>query len=180
MEKIDIKIASKESVVVPFGDGIVKVSQYISLSNKIILMKIYIEALLEQNSDIYTSYLKAEYGLILGILNANTSVNVDNVSVEDVVTSGLWDKVKENIKNYDEFKQQIVEAYDLVSKQGNSWKHIFEYISTWVDSQLSSDKIKELSKQLSSKKVDDYFPAIKEQEQLPVIIKKTRKPKIGK
>ena len=181
MEKTDIKISSKEMTIIPFGEGIIKISPYIALSDKLIIIKNYISCL-QDDSDLSVSYLKAEYGLILGVFNFNTSIDVNNVSVEDLVGSGLWDKVKEKIENYVEFRQQIMEVYNLTKESNNSWKHIFEYISTWVDSQLSSDKLKNLSAELAkeTKKIDKYYPTAKEPEVFPVAKRVAKKPKVTK
>jgi hypothetical protein len=121
----DFKINEKEKLHV-------EVIPYISMENEVILMQSYIQSYFNKdNFDFVLNYISAENGNILGVLDLCTNIDIKNINVDDVVGSGLWTWVKNRIKNYDKFENdlqkiviQINKNNEIEKSMGNSFDKV--------------------------------------------------------
>lgn len=116
IEKINIKMEKENWIKIPFDNGVVLVNPYISLPNKVILLKNYVEALFDFSA-ITERYINAEFGLIVGIVDLLTNINIgdkDNpLDIDGLIGSGLWNDIVSHIKNYEDFRRYIREVTDM-------------------------------------------------------------------
>jgi len=116
IEKINIKMEKENWVKIPFGDGVVLVNPYISLPSKVVLLKNYVDSLFDF-STIAERYINAEYGLIVGLIDLCTNINIGDkdkpIDLDGLISSGLWNEIVSHIKNYDDFRRYIREVVDM-------------------------------------------------------------------
>jgi len=110
MEKIAISAAEKKPLKLEFVGQEVEVLQYISPINESIWIDNYIDSYFKDGNH-SQNYLEAEWGLMLAVVNEMTNIRIieetDNVGLEELITSGLWDKIKSVIINYNDFKKDL-------------------------------------------------------------------------
>jgi hypothetical protein len=133
MEKFTYDIHPAKMVKLDFMDQTILIDPFINVENKELLISRYFDRLSNKDMDTISNYLVAEYALIGGLMELNTSVIIENIDVDDFVRSGLWDKVKNSIVNYDDFRKDI----ELVMNY-TSLKNSTGYIMSEVIEQLKS------------------------------------------
>jgi hypothetical protein len=83
------------------------VDPYISMENKKALMQAYIDIMINEDVAWADRYVMAEYMLMGSIIELNTSFNTTGVLTNTLENSELWLMVRNNIRNYNEFKSEI-------------------------------------------------------------------------
>lgn len=105
-EKQKLKLENKKNVRLDFDKFEILVKPYISLNDKISILRTYFDAFLSEN-DIIVAYMQAEYSIVLQIIDLCTDIDIDNAGVDDLISSGVWDKVVAEISNYWKLRQDI-------------------------------------------------------------------------
>ena len=147
MEKITLNLAQPEQEEFSFNKQLIKVDPYITVGNKYILLSNYMEGLFKESDeegnvlDVTGKYITSEHALILGILDLCTNINIENLDLDIVFATGLWDEVKSHIKNYNDIRSDIAR---LVSQhnQDASVGVVLDKISEKISATL--DKLSEL------------------------------------
>ena len=106
VKKIKVEAKKIKDIAFQFNNKNILVQPYISLMDRIILSSSYLEALFGDDENNYAeSYLVAEGGLLLGILDLCTNIEVsEELDLDFVIASGLWEKVNSKIVNYEDFQ----------------------------------------------------------------------------
>ena len=96
--------------------------------------------------------------MIIGILSSNTNVDYDVENFDNIVNGGLWNLIKSNIDNYDEFISDLKNIVDYeyqkrsignsINKLANKTIDLINYIGT-LD--LSEEGISKLLKSIQDK-----------------------------
>jgi hypothetical protein len=161
MEKNSINILPLKKVVFDYKDQEIIVDPFISMETKKVLMQGYIDSLDNKESDIVTNYLVAEYSLIGGLMDLNTNIIIDNTKMDDFIFSGIWDRVKKSIVNYDDFRNEIellVNYSSLKNSNGFVMSDVIEQLKTLIgkvsEMDLSKEGVAELMKTLNAEKND--------------------------
>jgi hypothetical protein len=162
------------------------------MAQRVILIKSYMESYFDEG-DFTENYMIAENGNVLGILDLCTNIDTEDISIDDIISSGLWDKVKDSISNYDKFTGDIWEVVDRIRKQneleksiGNSFDKIsnavVQFLSKISELDLSNEGIAKLVGELknSTDEYQDKFGNKKIDSVVPVTEKKVRKPRTKK
>ena len=190
MEKKQYNIVSKPTMVLNFQGNSITLKPYISNELKSMLIQEYVESLYSDDN-IIRNYIIANNILTIRIiqsccvdidLNLGKDEKKDEETISNIFDSGLWDKVKENLDNYDSFREELEYAISFVQKENYSFKQLFKYISQWAETELSGDKLKTLKEEFSKEtsKLSKFIPTVEAQieevvENKPV--KKIRKSK---
>lgn len=187
MDKQTIKIDYKKPVKVDFNDQEILVTPYIDINTQIMLIDNYIQMYFDKGN-IATNLVGAEYALILGLLDNNTNIKIDaeNIDINQIVGSGLWDLVKDRILNYQELRnllgvvcRQIKDNIALEKSVGHSIDKIGNYVQNIVEKIDSVDFSEEGFKRLAdamSSQVKEYKDIVEPEP----IVKKTRKKALPK
>jgi len=172
MEKFDLSLKSKDLLVFDFQKQTIEVNPYFSLETKVLLARNYIDCLF-RDEDIVANYLIAENGLICGILDRQTNINVDvkGFDIDAVVASGLWEEILKGL-NLNGLRQdigKIIEYRKGKYSLDSMIEKTLEKVGGFLDaiSKLNVDDIRSASRQLSEeiKDLDTKFPgafAVKE------------------
>lgn len=108
MEKTVITIKPVKNVSFDYGDYSVEVRPYMTVDEQSVAMALYLDECF--NLDGYTSesdYLRAEYALVLYVLDNLTSIDISGLSIDDILSSGLWKIAQNHIANYGEFRANL-------------------------------------------------------------------------
>lgn len=182
MEKQAIKIDYKKPVKIDFNDQEVIVVPYIDMTTRIVIIKNYV-GMLFGAGDPPSNLVGAEYALMLGVLDSNTNVDISNeIDIDAIVGSGLWDLVRNKIENYQELRseigsivRQVREEIAFEKSMGNSFDKIAKSIEKFFQNisnlDLSESGIKDLLDKMKLELTE--YKKITQPEIKPV--KKTRK-----
>jgi hypothetical protein len=120
VKKEKLNISLQETIKFQFGKNDIVLFPYISPENKIIFTRDYLESYFA-TEDSVDNYFGAELRLALEICDKLSNVNVidseDNVDVEILFSSGLWDAVKSRISNYAEFRNDLSTIVKNIKEQ---------------------------------------------------------------
>ena len=170
MDKIDIKLVSETNVKFDFQDQMVIVNPWISLENKYTLLNNYLETLNNNEYDNIRKYIESEYALKLGMIELQTNISIQDITIDAVINSGLYDKIVSNIKNYNEIREDIAE---IVKRENGSRStsiafskmtdKVIETLNKIGDIDLSEKAVSELLSAFGKEKekLEEYFPVVK-------------------
>jgi hypothetical protein len=113
LEKNSLTIEPADTVSFNFQKQEIKVFPYVSVTNKQLFMHYYLDAMVE-DKPLDVKYLQAEYTIVLAIVDNLTNISITDLDIDLVISSGLWDKIKSRIVNYDEFKSEINEVVKMM------------------------------------------------------------------
>jgi hypothetical protein len=184
MNKIDIKLSELEIKKVYFQDNPIEVNPYINLENKYTLLNNYANVLNNVSYDETRKYVEAEYGVKLGIIDLQTNINVENLEIDKILSSGLFDKVIENITNYFELREDIAEIVDRVNNSKSAsiafvkmTDKVIEFLDTISKVDLSQEGITNLLSSLNAplEEVKKFYPVVQSGEKIPTVSKRKSK-----
>jgi hypothetical protein len=162
-EKKSIQISPRKLVQIEFEKQDISIYPYISLGNETKIISDYCGSLFKEGGFL-GNYIEAEYSLYLSVLDLCTDIKLADennvmIDLDDIVSSGLWKIVVENISNYldvrdhlDEVVVNIISENDLKKSIGGiidklSVK-VFELLDKVSNIDFSENGIKELVSQL--------------------------------
>lgn len=113
-QKVTFGIPKDGEVVL--GDGtLVYVKPYLELTDMAVLMSEYME---EFFKDSPTHVIQAEYKLILALLDACTSVEIDEKTIGGLLSNfKVLEEIKSKIKNYGEFRALLKQTVEEKKEQ---------------------------------------------------------------
>lgn len=170
MKKQKISLEDKKWARIDFNDNEIKVYPYISLSNKINLIKSYIESFFS-DGDFYISYIQAEYSLILEVVDLCTDLDITDLKIDGIINSALWEKIKASIKNYDDFRKDLdtvvrIMREDLAIKKSvgsaidKFSEKAFSLIDKFSELDLSNENVGKLIESLNEISVKENFVSV--------------------
>ncbi len=162
MEKLNIDLSTivETETSFSFHGNIIKIKPYINATNKKIIIQNYFEKVSENNDD---QYLIAEYGLILGILDLQTNLDVEHFAIDQIFDSGLWYKIKPMILNLDELYDDIAKiktSQSISNKFSNILTEVEKLVMGLANVDLSEEGIEKLLGKLNEAKegISQYLP----------------------
>jgi hypothetical protein len=105
--KRTINFVATEPVAVFFNEQRFLIESYISLKNQYILTENYIESYFNDLIPITDRQFNAKYSLILGVVDLCTTISIENMDLDELISSGLWNIIVKEIKNFDELLMDI-------------------------------------------------------------------------
>jgi hypothetical protein len=164
IEKEKIDIIPEPLVEIEYGDSNQKilVQPYISLTNKTILFRGYLESYFK-DGEVSNNYIDAKYSFMLGIVDLCTSIPLEGIDLDDFISSGLWEKIRKSIKNYDDVRADLYDIIKLATEKNILEKSMSTTFDRLAESlmqflykiDLSSEGIKNLIDSLR-KESDDF------------------------
>jgi len=156
--KVKFPFEGKKEKIIEFQKNDIIILPYLKEEVKLDLSKNYIEALFNEEFNICENYYQAQWSMIIGILSSNTNVDYDVENFDNIVNGGLWDLIKNNIDNYNDFildlKNIVNYEYqkrsigNSINKLANKTIDLINYIGT-LD--LSEEGISKLLKSIQDK-----------------------------
>ena len=126
MEKIKLVFPEVETEKFEFNGQKIEVDKFASPSQERAIADYAIQTsegeneLIDEDSlPTVASYSKFEYGFIGGVLATMTNIDLDDLNIDSVVSSGLWGKIKSSISNYFDLRVQVTEVYNLRKQEAN-------------------------------------------------------------
>jgi hypothetical protein len=122
MEKREVVIGLKPLAQIKFQDKYIDVTPNISQEVQYDLARSYTEILFG-TEDIVQNYYSAEWHLALSLVDKCTSLVVldenekKNIEFDMLMTSGLWDSIKNEIVNYNEFREFLKEICQAIREE---------------------------------------------------------------
>jgi hypothetical protein len=193
MDKEIINISQPEKIKLEFGKNDIWIMPYISLKDGTKFITDYISIFFRDEHTQLANYILSEYALMLSIIDNLTSIEVygenteANVNIDSLIYSGLWESIKGNIKNYNQFRTDLNNVIKMMNEQrmleksvggvlDDLSRRVVQFFDKVSDLDLSKEKVTELidTIQAEAKKYDEKFnmtPAI------PASAKNTRKKK---
>ena len=122
VKKIKVETKKIKDISFQFNNKNILVQPYISLKDRIILSSSYLDVLfLDDDSSYVEKYLVAEDGIILGILDLCTNIEVsEDLDINFVVANGLWEKVSSRIVNYYDFEASLEKMVKVTQENRRS------------------------------------------------------------
>jgi hypothetical protein len=138
MDKKNILFSPKKLVRIDYDDtNSFFVDHYINPVNQAILVKDYIE-LYFADDNYLDNYLKAEWNLIFGIVDKQTDIPVNesdpelnNQSLEILITSGTWDRIKDVLFNYTDLRNDIDNVVNRIKEEKALDKSVGNILDTF-------------------------------------------------
>ena len=154
-QKIKLEFSPVEETTFQFQGKEIAVRPYLSISEKISISDEYLNLLFGDNTmEIGNRYLLAEHSLILHLIDIVSNVDVEEIDINQVIYSGLWEGIKNRIVNYESFRfdlNRLISLYQseqslelslgrVVENVGNK---IFEVLNKLSD--LNAQEFKEVA-----------------------------------
>jgi len=167
--KIQLNITPIQTKTLIFpGDNKIEISCVLKNETKFEIISGYIQYLLDEDN-ILNAYRLGEGWVFTRIIQDCTNIDTDAKNgygveaIEYIHNSGIYQKIKETLVDYDDFRQELDDAIGLVLKDKYSAKQVFGEITKFVDGFMNSDKLKDLVKQLDiqKKELSKIYPSIK-------------------
>jgi hypothetical protein len=191
MNKAKLDISSKEPKNFIFNNQKIEVLPYIVPSRQLELIRNYI-ALYFTGSVEAENRLSAEWGLILQLMDSQTNVSVfeevDSVSLDSIITSGLWDEIQKYICNYEDLLENLYfvvgsmkDSIALDKSVGSILQNVSDKVLEFVDKiselDLSKEGVQELVNKFQEANQDFQQKYMNAPEEKPV--KKIRRKATG-
>ena len=175
MEKINFDLLNKKEplVEIPFKGKTVLIKKFINMSDKNALLNAYFST---EDEDEITQYIARQYTLMVAVLDVLTNVDIKDVVIDDVVDSGLWNKVAAAIENLEEIGVDIRRIEAGIAEQrsaASAFKRLIDVASDAIakvkDMDFSEDGIQKLLGKFEEAKADvgKFYPNIEATEELP-------------
>ena len=182
MEKKSIEFKALKPIRKEFNEQEIIIESYIPIEIRKVLMKYYIESMFS-DKQVDDRYYESELGLILGIIDFQTNIDIEKLSLDNIMASGLFDLIRSNIINYDDLKSEIYEVVELIKNEksiGNTIDKLAFSITNFLgklsEVDLSKEGISELLKAFDKQK-NEYNKINDPSKYVEVPIAKTRKKK---
>ena len=176
MEKIKFK-NSKNSVItdIPFDGQVIKVKNNITTDEKLRIEDVVSNRLKLRD---FNNYTELEYDIIASVLHLCTNIDIgelDNVGIDNIVDSGLWDKIRNEIVNYYDVVEDIKRMEENAEKEKTSvykFNLLLDKITEFVDKinqfDFNSKEFKSSYKKLikSVQELSKVYPTINNNEEI--------------
>ena len=157
MEKIKISLdVNKQETKVCDGMAY-QIVPYLSLESKLQIIEPYLESLFA-DANIAKNYLIAEYSLMVSVVDFCTNIDIEDEDIiGKLVSTGLWDEIRKNIINYNEFRKELETIVEMRKEQDSVFSNlndlifrIGDFITNISQLDFSENGMKELAKGFES------------------------------
>jgi len=137
MNKIKLNKKSLENVKISFDGQEIEVVPYISSENQETLIKVYFTAYFSDGKEDRLSAERINRMAVLDLLT-NVDIDIDGKELTDmldnVLASGLWEKIEKAIKNYRAFEHNLSIAIESKRKENSDIGYI---LRNFLDEKVS-------------------------------------------
>ena len=162
MKKLKLKLPELAKTEIIFGEQKIEVYNFIGRENRAIILSAMNES---QDENPAIRFVENEGGLILSVCANMTNINMEKFDIDEVVASGLWDKIKESITNFDSLFSDM-ESIKKIETLESKVNRIADKIETLIDNvlklDLSPENLKSMVEQIGigKEQLAQVFPNI--------------------
>lgn len=106
MDKIKLQLKKEGPSEIFYKGQTILVRPYVSMLEKHVLYESYISSYFK-DGDIYKNHIDGEYIIILTILDLLTNIEIEDLDIDEVVSSELWKEICSKIKNYEDIRKDL-------------------------------------------------------------------------
>jgi hypothetical protein len=199
MDKIEIKFPKTKDKKIEFEDQEIIVNTLLDLTTRKLLLAIYCSSLYNEEININDRYFYAEQCLMLSILDYCTDIKIFDVENQDkylnnIIRTGLWDKIKKEIINYNEVREEIDNAVKRIDIENTLNKSVGNILESFADklnvildkisginfSDIDVEKLNKVLEELRKERINIDKTLNSKAEEPKEVIKKTKKNKVKK
>ncbi|HQF37051.1 MAG TPA: hypothetical protein PLL26_05435 [Candidatus Dojkabacteria bacterium] len=164
MKKIKLKFPESAKKEILFGEQKIEVDTFIGQESKAIILMAMNNS---KENDSAIKFVENENGLIFSVLDRQTNIDINHLDIDAFISSGIWEKIKSAISNFDELFSDIEKIKKIESSE-TKLNRILDKIETLLNNvanlDFSDESIKNMSKVLGEQlgKLSDVFPQIKQ------------------
>jgi hypothetical protein len=162
MEKKKINIKKPKNIVLDINDEeSIVIRPYLTVAEQTFLIKDYIDSLYDENSDALHNYTMAEYSLVLGIIDICTDIDIEDMDVDDIINSDIWNIIQDKIF-YKDLRikiNEIIKRIDTEKSFGSVVKDITDKINSILNKFLEIDVSK-----FDMQEINKMFDKLKEEK----------------
>lgn len=179
MDKIILEISELSQAEINFGSQKIYVDVYIPIEKKVVLLSNYMTSLYQEKNFV-GNYIESEYGLILGILDLCTNIDVsgenDTFDLNGILASGVFKDIKDKILNYNELRNDISRLIEL-NNSSKSIGHKFDMVADRLILFLNNLSEIDLSEQGIKKMISNFTEEVSQLNKTIGAVPTTAKPK---
>ncbi len=162
MEKIQLNIPEIKWIEFDFNGQRIKVKPYADLNDKRLILSTMMES---KDSGKVDNFIGSQIGLMLSIIDTMTNIEIKDLDIDKAVVSGLWNVIKQNIKNYAEIYpsyKEIRESEQLSARLSGVIGKAEIFIDKISQIDFSDKSIKKMTKELSEglSKLSTVYPTV--------------------
>ncbi len=162
MEKIQLNIPEIKWIEFDFNGQRIKVKPYADLNDKRLILSTMMES---KDSGKVDNFIGSQIGLMLSIIDTMTNIEIKDLDIDKAVVSGLWNVIKQNIKNYAEIYpsyKEIRESEQLSARLSGVVAKAEIFIDKISQIDFSDKSIKKMTKELSEglSKLSTVYPTV--------------------
>lgn len=162
MEKIQLNIPEIKWIEFDFNGQIIKVKPYADLNDKRLILSTRMES---KDSGKVDNFIGSQIGLMLSIIDTMTNIEIKDLDIDKAAVSGLWNVIKQNIKNYAEIYpsyKEIRESEQLSARLSGVIGKAEIFIDKISQIDFSDKSIKKMTKELSEglSKLSTVYPTV--------------------
>lgn len=148
--KQKVTFKAVEYAEITFQNQVIKVKPYLSLTDQAAITAVYLENYFSEDA---SRVINSEIKLILAILDFCTSIDIENLSINDIMANfKLWKEINSKIVNYGDYRallaktiEEIKESKRIEKSLGNVVDKVIEFFNSLGEiSPEMLDKAKEL------------------------------------
>lgn len=162
MEKIQLNIPEIKWIEFDFNGQRIKVKPYADLNDKRLILSTMMES---KDSGKVDNFIGSQIGLMLSVIDTMTNIEIKDLDIDKAVVSGLWNVIKQNIKNYAEIYpsyKEIRESEQLSARLSGVVAKAEIFIDKISQIDFSDKSIKKMTKELSEglSKLSTVYPTV--------------------
>lgn len=141
LEKKKIIIEKPENITILVDKQTITIKPYLTVTEQTFLIKDYIDSLYDENSDTLRNYTMSEYSLVLGIVDICTDIDIENMDVDDIINSEIWNIIQSKFF-YKDLRikiKEIIERIDIEKSFGSIVKDITDKVNNILNKILEID-----------------------------------------
>jgi hypothetical protein len=175
MDKVKLELKTPKNKTIEYNNTEIEIVPYINFSTQLYIIDNYVKDYFGNPEDILIEntkyhYIEAEVRLRNYIIQLNTNIDLKDMDAEIYVDSELWNKITNEIKNYNDFRDTLETIVCDIKQQQTLENSLGKIISDLVNKGYALlDKLADLNPEEIKKAGDKSLELIKRLEKSSVL-----------
>ena len=114
----------EDLIILRFQKQEVHVMPYIEVSLQKALFGYYMETMRNTDDLLEYRFIEAEQTIMLAIIDKMTSIEISELNLDTIISSGFWNQIRSCILNYNEFRSDLDKVLSMVREDEANEKSI--------------------------------------------------------